>query len=398
MNYTRQFPTPSVGKAVPKLRVLGTAVTQSDVIKLAAEKDLDIKLDFICLDGTEAQRRGALAPHSFDIYDQWFHDLDLVWPSGSLRGIDIERIGAWHNINDLPKTGRLSPSKPNIPGGDPSKRLYVQLDKSLGDSPTDQISMLPTVHNADGFAAIGNTASSLTSWCDLLDPNRSGKVILQRDAAIGILEILLALISSEKISITDPGNLSLEEIDTLICLMNRYIERGQFRCIWADEAEAVTAVKTEHDLIGSLWWSGAMKLRRSGLDVRIIEPKEGCRGWYGGMSLSSRLEGRDLDAAYEYLNWWIDGYAGAVMARQGSYISNPMATKNHLSEHEWDFWYDGKPASAPIRDHEGQIIYEIGDRRSGSYAERMEKIILWNTVMTEHNYLVRKWENALRKA
>lgn len=26
--------------------------------------------------------------------------------------------------------------------------------------------------------------------------------------------------------------------------------------------------------------------------------------------------GRPLDAAYDYLNWWISGWPGAVMARQ----------------------------------------------------------------------------------
>lgn len=149
-------------------------------------------------------------------------------------------------------------------------------------------------------------------------------------------------------------------------------------------------------LIGSLWWSGAVKLRRLGVPVSMVAPDEGYRGWFGGMALSARLEGRALDAAYDYLNWWLDGYPGAVMARSGSYMSNPEAVRQHLTPAEWDFWYDGKPASKPIVDPEGLMVYEVGESRGGgSYKERIERIVVWDAVMEEHNYLVRRWEHAL---
>lgn len=395
MSADNPLTSPTTITSKPRLRVLGTPVTQIEKLREAAQKDLGIQIDYISLDGTEAQRRCALAPNSFDVYDQWFHDLDLVWPTGSLKGIDINRIKTWDEINDLPKTGRLSNKTPRVPGADPSKRLYVQLDGSLGSAPTDQISMLPTVHNVDGFAAIGNSASNLSSWADLLDPAWAGKVILQRDGAIGIIEMVLALIASNQIEVEDPGNLTLEEIDKLTDLMRHYVNAGQFRAIWADEAEAVSAMRSGENTIGSLWWSGAIKLRRFGLPIRVVEPSEGCRGWYGGMALSTYLDGRELDAAHEYLDWWLSGFAGAVMARQGSYISNPSATKKYLSDGEWKFWYGGEPATVPITDIEGQVVYDIGEARSAAYEQRMEKIVIWNAVMEEHNYLVRRWEHAL---
>ncbi len=390
-----QIPAPAVIQTTPVLRVLGTTVTQNALLKSAAEQDVGVKLDFITLDGTEAQRRCALAPNSFDVYDQWFHDLDLVWPAGSLQGIELERIRHWDEINKLPKTGRLSDLVQSLPGGNPSDRLYVQLDRSLARKESDLISMLPTVHNADGFAVIGERSSSVSSWGDLLSPEWSGKVILQRDAAIGSLEILMALKAQNKLQVANPGNLTLEEIDNLTQLLKAHVDAGQFHSSWADEAQAISALRSGDELIGSLWWSGAAKLRRFGVPVRIIEPREGSRGWFGGMSLSARLSGRALDYAYEYLNWWLGGYAGAVMARQGSYISNPAAAKRYLSNDEWNFWYEGKPAKVPIADNDGQVIYEIGEIRGGSYEDRMNRISIWDTVFEEHNYLVRRWEQAL---
>jgi putative spermidine/putrescine transport system substrate-binding protein len=39
-------------------------------------------------------------------------------------------------------------------------------------------------------------------------------------------------------------------------------------------------------------------------------------------------------------------------------------------------------------------LYQKGNiREGGSLIDRMKSIAIWNTVMPEHNYLVRKWEN-----
>ena len=69
---------PVVHRPRAPLRVLGTSVTKTEPMKRAAEEDLGIALQFITLDGTEAQKQGALNPGSFDVYDQWFHDFDLI--------------------------------------------------------------------------------------------------------------------------------------------------------------------------------------------------------------------------------------------------------------------------------------------------------------------------------
>ncbi len=387
---------PAVHAGKHTLRVLGTSVTQIEPLKRAAERDLGLQLDFITLDGTEAQRRGALAPQSFDVYDQWFHDLDLIWPTGSIKGIRIDRIDQWEQVGSIPKTGRVTSGSPSALGGDPSRRLYVQLDGSLGPTQSDLISMVPTVHNADSFAVVGADAEAFTSWGSLLDPQWAGKVILQRDAAIGCLDMLLALHARNEMQVPDIGNLSLEEIETLTDTLRRYVARGHFRTVWADEAEAIASLRRGATSIGSLWWSGAVKLRRLGVPVQMVTPVEGFRGWFGGMALSAHLDARAEDAAYDYLNWWLDGYAGAIMARSGSYMSNAVAVREHLSPAEWDFWYEGKPAAKPITDYEGQVVYDVGESRGGgSYADRMSRIVVWDTVMDEHNYLVRRWDHAL---
>lgn len=391
---TATLAAPSVHRELAPLRVLGTSVTQVEAVKAAAEADLGIALDFITLDGAAAQRRGALEPRTFDVYDQWFHDLDLVWPTGSLQPLQINRLTRWDEINDLPKTGRLGPGAMRAAGGDPSQQLYVQLDGGLSNAPTDRVSMVPTVHNADGFAVLGEGEAS--SWGALLDPAWAGRVILQSDPAIGALDMLLALQATGQMRPANLADLTLEEVDTLVDHLSRYRAAGQFHSVWTDEAEAVEAMMEGPPMLGSLWWSGAIQLKAKGVPVRMVSPVEGCRGWFGGLALSVHLNGRERDAAYEYLNWWLDGWPGAILARNGAYMANHSAVRAKLTPEEWDFWYEGLPARVPICDTQEREVYAIGDvREGGSYHEQMSRVVVWDTVMTEHNYLMRRWAHAL---
>lgn len=388
---------PAVRRVREPLRVLGTSVTQIEPVKRAAEEDLGIALEFITLDGGAAQRRGALRPDSFDVYDQWFHDLDLVWPTGSLQPLAVARLPHWDAVNALARTGRLEPGAPRAGGADPSRRLWVQLDGALGEAETDRVSMVPTVHNADGFAAVGELACEpAPSWAALLDPQMSGRVLLQSDPAIGALDLALALRARGELQPRDIGDLSLEEIDRLVARLAEAVAAGQFAAVWADEDEAIEAMSGGLALIGSLWWSGVVKLRADGVPVRMVTPREGCRGWFGGLALSVEASGRAEDAAYDYINWWLDGRAGAILAANGAYMAATERVRSHMAPADWAFWYAGAPAETDIRDPFGHTVYRAGEvREGGAYAQRIAQIVVWDTVMTEHNYLMRRWESAL---
>ena len=56
-------------------------------------------------------------------------------------------------------------------------------------------------------------------------------------------------------------------------------------------------------------------------------------------------KGLKLDAAYEYLNWYHSGWQGGFIAKQGYYSSVPETAKGFLTANEWDYWYEGKPAT-----------------------------------------------------
>src|SRR3712207_8096257 len=41
----------------------------------------------------------------------------------------------------------------------------------------------------------------------------------------------------------------------------------------------------------------------------------------------------------------MNGWAGALVARQGYYFSIPENAREHLSDAEWAYWYGGEPAA-----------------------------------------------------
>jgi putative spermidine/putrescine transport system substrate-binding protein len=110
------------------------------------------------------------------------------------------------------------------------------------------------------------------------------------------------------------------------------------------------------------------------------------------MLLWAETHGKQKDAAYEYMNWWLSGWPGAFIARQGYYISNAERAKQFLAQADWDYWYAGKAASEALKGTDGKVSVHPGDiRRGGSYENRFSHVAVWNTVMPTYEYSLQKW-------
>lgn len=396
-------PAPAIHTAGrPYLRILGTEITALPEIQKQAEADLGITIAFENLDFLSAQRKAATQPETYDLYDQCFHNLDIVWFWRAIQPIDLERIRRWDEVTDLTKTGRIGPNASFGHGDAPVTKLYVQPSQSLGAQRSRWISMLPTVHNFDSFAfrpdIVNGSAERIGSWGALFDEHWAGRAALVDEPAIGIFDAALAAQARGDIAFRDIGNMSIAEIDALIGLLEERRREGHFHRFWRTAAEAADMMAAGETVIQSMWSPGLAALRRRGVPVEEAVPAEGYRAWHGGLCLSSRLPEGLRDAAYDYLNWWLEGYAGAVVARQGYYMSVPDRVRPHLTADEWAYWYDGEPTATDLPGPDGTIGIKAGSvRAGGSYWQRASSIAVWNTTMDEHNYLVRRWARFLAR-
>ena len=144
------FPAPAFLQGTT-LRVVGTGVSLLDPIKAQAEQDLGITLQYDVKDGLTAQQIGVTQPQAWDLYDQWFNSVKIVWGAGVCQPVDVTRLPEWENVSPLTKVGKINDEAKVGAGDAPVRLLYVQSDGSLGSDPTDQVSMLPLTHNVDAF-------------------------------------------------------------------------------------------------------------------------------------------------------------------------------------------------------------------------------------------------------
>ena len=384
-------------KKTPTLRVLGTHVTLQEDIRKRAMADLGINLVFEPKGSAAVLQKASTKPESFDIYEQWSNSIKILWNAGTIQPIDKQRIKNWSEINDLSKKGKIVPGAKMGLGDNPTKLLYVQKDNSLNSQISDKVSFLPYVHNVDSFGYNTDVIKKgipyeTESWSWLLDDQWHGKVALVNAPSIGIFDAALAVQASGLMKFKNMGNMSIEEIDRLFDILIEKKQAGHFAGFWNSVPQSVEFMTSKRVFIESMFSPGVSAANGRGVPVTFAAPKEGYRAWHGVMCLSAKTEGAAKDAAYAYMNWWLEGWAGAFIARQGYYISNPERSRALLKPDEWDYWYEGKPARIALRGTDNAISVQPGDiRTGGSYINRFSHIAIWNTIMDNYDYSLDRW-------
>lgn len=379
------------------LRILGTHVTLQDEIKRQAMDDLGIELIFEPKGSAAVLQKASMFPQKFDLYEQWSNSINVLWRSGAIQAIDKKRLIYWDEISDLTKTGKVDVNAQIGAGDAPHKILHIQSDGHLGTNQTDKISFLPYVHNVDSFGYNTNIikpgiAYETESWSWLLDDAHAGKVAIVNEPTIGLFDLALAAQSKGLVEFNNIGAMSKSELDKLFDVLIQYKYKGHFSGFWNSVPESIDFMRSGRVSIESMFSPAVSALNGQNIPVRYAAPKEGYRGWHGVMCLSSATHGRVKDAAYDYMNWWLSGWPGAFIAKQGYYISNYERSKKYLKSEEWDYWYMGKPARTNLTGTDNKISVKKGEvRTGGSYINRFSNVAVWNTVMPTYEYSLQKW-------
>ena len=384
--------------ARPTIRVLGTHVTLQETLRLQAEQDLGINIEFHPGGSAQVLLKASTDPDTFDIYEQWSNSIKVLWQANTIQAIDTGRLKYWKEINNLTKTGRITDTARIGQGDAPHRLLHVQENGKLGVHPTGQISFMPYVHNADSFGYDSRVIDrgipyETESWTWLLDERHHGKVAIINAPTIGLFDLALAAQARGLMQFRDMGNMSRGELDQLFHIVVEKKRQGFFRGVWMSVPHSVELMASREVSIQSMFSPGVSSLNGMGIPCIYAAPREGYRAWHGVMCLSRNCRGEQQEAAYAFMNWWLSGWPGAFIARQGYYISNPGRTRQFMSASEWDYWYEGKPAAEPLKGTDGKISVQPGEVRSGgSYTRRFENIAVWNTVMDNYEYSLKKWK------
>ncbi|MCK3777962.1 PotD/PotF family extracellular solute-binding protein [Ensifer sesbaniae] len=377
------------------LRQFGTGVSNINAIAEKCKQDLGITLEMTATDSDAAAQRAVTQPDSYDIADIEYWIAKKVFPVGVMQPMDVKKIKYFDKIVPLFIDGKLKPESVVAQGTAPHTVGFVdaQDSKTFAKSPTDWMTLIPTIYNADTLGIRPDLVGrEITTWADIMDPAFKGKTAILNIPSIGIMDAAMIMEAMGNIKYADKGNMTTDEIDKTIDFLIKAKQDGQFRAFWKSFDESVNLMASGEVVIQSMWSPAVAAVRSKGIACKYQPLKEGYRAWGGGLGLAAHLQGAQLDAAYEYINWYLSGWVGAYLNRQGYYSAAMETAKGFMSEDEWGFWVEGKPAKGDILSPEGKVMEKAGAvRDGGSFEERMGKVACWNSVMDEDRYMIKRW-------
>jgi putative spermidine/putrescine transport system substrate-binding protein len=377
------------------LRQFGTGVSNLNAIAERCKKDLGITLEMTATDSDAAAQRAVTQPNSYDIADVEYWIAKKVFPAGVLQPMDVKKLKYYDKIVPLFISGKLKADSVIAQGTAPHTVGFVDKPgaKIFAKEPTQWLTMVPTIYNADTLGIRPDLVGrDISTWADIMDPKFKGKTSILNIPSIGIMDAAMIMEAMGNIKYADKGNMTKAEIDKTIDFLIKAKKDGQFRAFWKSFDESVNLMASGEVVIQSMWSPAVAAVRSKGIPCKYQPLKEGYRAWGGGLGLAAHLKGAQLDAAYDYINWYLSGWVGAYLNRQGYYSAAMETAKQHMSEDEWGYWVEGKPAKADILSPDGKVMEKAGAvRDGGSFDERMGKVACWNSVMDEDRYMVRRW-------
>jgi putative spermidine/putrescine transport system substrate-binding protein len=383
-----------------KLVQVGGSYSAIKEIADQATKDLGFKVEMQTAPHDALLNRLLTQPQSIDIADIEYFFQYFLLPKGVLHPMEVKKVKLWDKVVPIFSKGEYPDGrKVSAQGTLPYKVQYLEKpgDKKFATKPTDYINGIPTVYNADTLGMRPDLVKrKIDSWAELLNPEWKGKTSIVSVPGIGIMDAAMALEARGDIKYKDKGNMSKQEIDKTIELLIQAKKSGQFRAFWATFDESVNLMAAGETVVQSMWSPAVTAVRSRGIPCYYAPLKEGYRAWASCIAPMAHLKGPKLDAAYEYINWYMSGWQAGFIAKQGYYSSVPEMAKKFMTEDEYGYWYEGKAAKGEIKDPYGNLMEKAGAvRDGGSFWDRMGKVACWNTLMDENRYMVSKWNEFL---
>ena len=377
------------------IRQFGTGVSNLNDVATKVKEDLGFTLEMTALDTDSVTQRAATQPNSFDIADIEYFIAKKVWGAGNLQAMDTSKIANYDKIAGTFRSGLLTPESTIAQGTAPHTVGFTsgQNGTDFVQEESGWMTLIPTIYNADTLGIRPDLIGRpISNWSELLNPEFKGKASILDISSIGIMDMAMVVESMGEYTYPDKGNMTKEEIDLTIGIFTEAKKNGQFRAFWKSFDESVNLMASGEVVIQSMWSPAITAVKSQGIPCVYQPLEEGYRSWGGGLGISAALSGIELDAAYEYINWYLSGWVGGFLMRQGYYSAVPETSKNFMSENEWGYWFEGKEATDTITSPTGDALAQAGEvRDGGSFEERMGAVACWNAVMDENQYMVRKW-------
>lgn len=214
--------------------------------------------------------------------------------AGLLQPIDATRLGRWPELFDALKT---------IPGMEADgQRWWIPLDWG-----TSTVIYRPDL-----------LPDPEPSYSLLWNESYAGRISIDEDASITM--IVAGLVAG----VRDPFRMSDAELARVKALLER--QKPLLRFYWSDDTVIEEALASGEVVATTCWMGPYSGLRERGVPIAMLRPREGMLTWCCGLVLTKSA--RDLDAAYELMDYLLGPEAGAWFLNYGAGHANARSYAN----------------------------------------------------------------------
>jgi putative spermidine/putrescine transport system substrate-binding protein len=240
---------------------------------------------------------------------------------------------------------------------------------------------IPTVINADSMIALRNRVGSVDSYGVIFDRKLRGKTAMEDAWINSVIFTAIYLKNSENARISEPGDLTADELGLVMEFLIKHKRDGQFRTFWNGWEQALQLVSNQEVWVMTGWEPIVYAARRRGLDCYYAEPKEGYEAWCNNTILLKGAVDRTLSkTAHRFANALLSGFYGCKLAVLRGYA---VPTDNNVA-------YAADHAQA----YDPAVVRELSEHVKAKFAGR----VYWQNTRPANFQLYEEWWQRLRNA
>jgi putative spermidine/putrescine transport system substrate-binding protein len=240
---------------------------------------------------------------------------------------------------------------------------------------------IPTVINADSIVALRNKVGTVDSYGVIFDRKLRGKTAMEDAWINSVIFTAIYLKNSENARISEPGDLTADELGLVMEFLIKHKRDGQFRTFWSGWEQGLQLVANQEVWVMTGWEPIVYAARRRGLDCYYAAPKEGYEAWSNNTILLKGAVDRALsNTAHQLANAFLSGFYGCKLATLRGYAVPTDNTVAYAAAHAGAF----DPAA----------VRELSEHVKAKFSGR----VYWQNTRPANFLLYEEWWQKLRNA
>jgi putative spermidine/putrescine transport system substrate-binding protein len=188
---------------------------------------------------------------------------------------------------------------------------------------------IPTVINADSMVALRNRVGNVDSYGIIFDRKLRGKTAMEDAWINSVIFTAMYLKNSENAKISEPGDLTADELGLVMEFLIKHKKDRQFRTFWNGLEQGVQLIANQEVWVMTGWESIVYAARRRGLDCYYAAPTEGYEAWTNNtILLKGAVDRKRSKTAHQLANAFLSGFYGCKLGTLRGYV---VPTDNNLA-------------------------------------------------------------------